>query len=510
MAAREWWERYFPPEGRNAGDKVPDHIKSERFWEEYFPPMLVYLNTIQNSDQFWRKAQRIIEALTNEIVLCPFLQFRSFVQTLYNLRNTLTFSSPQIAIKFLEMLPAESDSNIILWYLPSYINNTLDYFDLLFQLSKSEHRLWIEFMNSSGSIDIAIDKWFPMLKLNVEKPDYRQTTLVITIMQLLTDLFTSRPAQITDFPERFAKFFKRLLSFINGDKGAFAYYASDCCLNLLDRLTHAFSSNNYSALVSKFVTSVRNSPSIISCSMSRLFKIIQNDEIRMNALSSFLSTANSSDDFLLAVETIKNTDRRKVSPAVQTLIHIAASSKPFSKTAQSVIGEVLNYTGDFPWITPYIRKTANFVGAAISNGRFLRRAKSILDLYIVLYNTDIFWLRSVLSEVGGLLLATQKVPMTSLLILHPSPVTDRKSIMTITQPMNPNEIKGLLNAKVFEEEYKPIDRLSPTKTIASKKVIVLNSKKISKPTPNLKKNENTRSYGIAPKNLRKLQPLYSV
>lgn len=510
MTAQQWWESYFPPEGRNAGDRLPEHIRSERFWEEYFPPMLVYLNSIQNSDQFWRKTQRIIESLTGETLPCPFLQFKSFIQQLYRLRNTLTFSSPQIAIRFLELLPSESNSDIILWYLPSYINDTLDYFDLLFQLSTSEHRLWIEFMNSSGSIDIAIDKWLPMLKINIPRPDYRQTTLAITIMQLITDLFISKPGHISDFTEKFAQFFKRLLSFINSDKGTFAYYASNCCLTLLDRLTHAFSLNNYSALVSRYILSVRRSPSIITYSMTKLFKIIQNDEIRMNAVSTFLNSANSADDFVLAVEAIKYTDRRRVTPTVQTLLQISTTSKAFSKVSQSVLGDVFNYTGDFPWISGYLRKSANFVAAAISNGRFLRRAKSILDLYITLYNTEILWLRSVLSDVGGFLVATQKVPMATLLKLHPSPVTDRKTVGNYTQQMDPKDIKAILNSKSFEEEYKALEPLNTAKNNHPKKITVMQTKKISKPTPNLRKNENTRSYAVATKNLRKLQPLYSV
>ena len=447
MEAKEWWEKYFPSDSFNR-NKLPDHTTSDKFWEDYFPSMKLFTENIYNSDQFWKKTQRVLETITGDALPCPFSQMNSFIKYLYDNQNKVKLNSKDVILRFIEMLPNRANTgeqNILLWQLPDWIKDEFQYFDLLMDFVHNDHKLWKDFLETDGIIDLALDKFLPMMNGESTNNSIKSVELSIQISSFVVELITAKPGNITNFPAVFANVLTRLISYLTkSDNLTLSFYSINNITKMFNSCQFCLSPSVFAQCIRKYIQTLTRLDNMRLIAFMKLEKIV-NEDFKNEILVAVLQSLNCAEDVEFVASTILNMQKTKAIPAVQLFLQTAGNNKIFSKICCKYLKQILTHTGDIPWIHSFIKRATRFILMAHYNSVYLRKVKMLLDLFLVLYQTDLVWLQKDISNACGFLLSTERIPMPYLSKMQPSPgSTDKKQMNECMKQIQKKEIKKIM------------------------------------------------------------------
>lgn len=452
-----WWNNYFPLDKPSDKNILPLHTKSENFWNEYFPPMKLLLNSIQNSDQFWRKVQKVITCLTYSDVPCPFLQYNMFISKLYSLKEKLSYNTINNVITFLELVPRVSEPYNLLWVVPPILPSPSFYFDLLISISEKDHWIWIDFLSYEGSVDLFFDYMLPLLEPNIHLCDYNTIKLIISAIQLVTNALITKPGNISHLSESIYKIFSKFILIFSSSSPTVGYYALKSCLIILDRLRFAFTSEKYGQYIITLIKKVRENDYFVIYTMNYLRSILVGDHFLATAALEFLSKPKSAEEIDYAFQFINKFDSGKSEEISKAFLILCINDKVFSNTALSYLLNLLDRCDESRWIYSFLQKCTHFAIMAKYNSKYNRKTEMIVNLFKTLANSNQEWVKRAISKNAAYMLASSLFPINIVSLLDPDPFFDKKIQNSLMKSVHSKVIKDLLDVSIFKERKTKID-----------------------------------------------------
>lgn len=504
---KSWWNNYFPSDPIDFSSRMPNYSATKHFWLDYFPPISILLGFPFNNDQFWRKVQKILQGLLKTDVPCPFLKRKEFISFMFHLREEVKNNKTELIISFLEQNPCNFDENFVLWMLPEAIGDVFIYFQVLYEVYRRKHWIWSAFFRSLATIEHFIDKEIVFL----EKVPYylagHRVECMTMLIEIITGIICSASVDSDFFKSVFPKFFDKLLCLVETPPVSLQIHAVRTCFLIIKIFRTLWNPNVYLNILQKFIISSMKSVSTHDIVFRNLIPLVDSNRLMSSLFITVLTNnPNAHDIYLISIFCSKDFGEI-LQYIVKHIIIIALNNSVLSRTCLSVLPGLVSKIPESVWIKNALRNMVRFIVLSQMISKYKRKANLIMELFQVLYESHVSWIQADVSFAAGIFMSCQKVPLSMIMPLKPTPTDSKYVNMIIKEASTPKSIKSIIK-DLSNEDVAIVATSNPKKTAIksepiTKKTCFLNKTPVvvhKSPfrTPKAQSNRRTRVYQPLP------------
>lgn len=444
--ARNWWESTFSS-SLVTKSELPDPDAMSLFWLKKFPILALLSDSITNTNQYWRRIQRIMMQMSskNKEIPCPFQRFKQFILSFYQFVKELDAKSISQVLVSLECIPQTYDPQIILWRIPFVIDNPKFFLTLLDVLYISNHSIWNNLISFDGGCDLILDRFLPyIIPISENDPKETKDFNMITINMVVSALLNQ-----SRLPDLFESFFNSILLILKNGTSNQSIHCFRLLINLFKSNRFNISTEQLNNYVKLFAESSITNP-LLKPFVGPFVLSLNIETLSIIFLSNlYLRNIPDQNDILFIERNLINSSENANS-IILRLLSLSTTDKIYCATYLHAINSLKSlFASNMPSVSFFIKRAVGFIIIAKSRNSKRRTVSMIFDLLKTLSNLGHEWLKNEVSNGAAILLASQKVPLAFVNSLRPSIQCDKSELVKWEKLANDSKlnIKDLLSEK---------------------------------------------------------------
>ncbi|OHT03412.1 hypothetical protein TRFO_06627 [Tritrichomonas foetus] len=433
--ARKWWEKSFP-DSVITGAGLPKIDTMKLFWESIFPPLALLSDYITNTDQYWKKMQRIMTQMSdNQDIPCPFQKLKLFILAFYEFVQKIDLSLNSKSkkldylqlIKFLECMPKSYEPHSLIWNIPAAVGHPESLLVLLDLLHTSKHWIWNALMNCDGVDDLLFDRLSPYISPLSKYSNSELKYYKLLAIDIVTITFMHNPR----FPDPFDSLFSRYLNVMKNGSVEESIHCFRSLTLIFEKLRSQIGTGHLCNYMKDFAGTA------ISIHFLRRMFVTFLLSLKLPNLSvSFISrlllqnNPDHNDIDFITTHLIPNNNHEKHTSIVLKMLSLAVTDMIISRSIIKSLNSLRKlFDSHIPIICTFIQNAVGFVIIAQANETCARHVSMIFDLLKALLNLNQDWLKNEVMKGAAILLASQKVPLAFANSLKPSMHCDKAELV---------------------------------------------------------------------------------
>lgn len=478
---QKWWDSTFSSSLTRNG--LPDPDTMSLFWQKIFPIFSLLSDNITNTDQYWKRIQRIMRQMSSKIdeVPCPFQRLKQFIPTFYQFTQELDPKSISQIFTSLECMPQSYDPQTILWRIPSVIEDPQIFLTILDSLHSSNHWIWNAVVNYDGGCDLIFDRFLPyLIPISDEVPSNIKKFHIITI-NLIISILTN----CSRLPDTFDNFFSSFLLILKKGSPEQSIYCFRLLSDVFKSNRSFFLAEQLSNYVQEFAeSSISNA--ILKPFVGSFVLSLNIPSLSIIYLSNLILKNKPDHNDILFIEHNLLCSNEDASPIILKLLSLSTTDKIYCTVYLHAINTLKPLLSSYnSSISSFIQRAVGFVVIARSHNSKHRTVSMIFDLLKTLTSLGHEWLRNEVSRGASILLASQKVPLAFVNSLRPSMHCDKSELIKFEKMA----IDSKLNIKTLLSEIDTLN-ITPNKS---------NKEKLNMINSSQSKGKISNSYSVHPK-----------
>lgn len=441
--AQNWWDANFSSSLDN-NRQLPDPDFMPSFWQKKFPIFSLLSDSITNTDQYWKRIQRIMSQMSfsNNDIPCPFQRLTQFVPAFYYFVQKLDPKSIKQLLIFLECMPKSYDTQTILWNIPSAIKDPQTFLNLLDTLFTTKHWIWNALINCDGGSGLFFDRFLPYITPISDELSKDIKNFHFIVIDIVFSVFMSQPS----FPDSFDSLFPNFLRILQKGNPEQSIHCFRLLTNLFKLHCSSFPTESFSTYLKDFSEAAVTNP-ILKPFVGPFALSLHNHSLSIIFLAQlYLKNSPNQNDILFIENNLMNTQENPNS-IILRILSLCITDKIYCSSYLHLLKAVkLLLSSNIPSVSNFVQNIVGFVIIAKSRNSKHRTVSMIFELLKTLSNLGYEWIRNEVSHSAAILLASQEVPLAFVNSLKPSMHCD-KSVLIKWQKLASDssfDIKSLL------------------------------------------------------------------